>query len=1020
MGVAVGCWLLVLVGVRAAEREWLVRTWQTENGLPDVNVTALAQTPEGYLWVGTPKGLARFDGVRFKVFDSRQLPERADGAVSGLYADRRGVLWIVTGAGHLLRYEGGHFAMVRRGNGVAQVSAGGFIRGGTDESSFASQWMWGRSPKLVEDEGGGMWVLMADGTLLRCRDGVTNQFTATDGLPPGELGGLCGDDAGRVWLVAGNKLYDWRGGKWVGTENAEPLGGRLPQLTAARTGGIWVAAPRGSWIKAGGSIRRFEGGQWRESLDRPPMTPDSLRSQVTNLLEDRAGGMWLGLLWNGIWHSEAGQPWQRQQNDGPLAQCVITCLYEDQQGVVWVGTVGEGLYCISPRPVTMLRLPEPAHENIITTSCACRDGSIWVGTDGAGAFRFADGKFEAFGSAQGLDEHHVCSIFEDRHGELWLGTWGGLFHYEKGGFKHVTGPPGLDESVLALFEDHAGRLWAGTPRGLMCRQDGQWSAHPLVAGDAGLDIRSLAEEPNGDLWVGTIGEGLFRVRNDQVVQFRNRGGFASENARALYCDPDGVLWIGTYGEGLYIYQNGRFSAFTSADGLPCDAIHSIFPDASNNLWLSSDNGIFSCSPAVLKSYQRGRSPALLGVRLTLAEGLGGRACSGSGQPVSCRTADGRFWVPDMRGVAVFDPQAVAVRDVPPRVLVESVAVDGTELAPGPGAEVRVPSNARRFEFHFTSPELVTPRGLCFKYKLEGMDPDWVDANNQRSANYSQLPPGEYRFRVMAGGADGRWHEPDAPPFLLRVVPRWWELRWVQVLAGTALAGAVAGFILLNQRRKHRWRLARVEQDRAMERERSRIARDIHDDLGAGLTQVALLSELARGDLTEPERAKLHLDQVFTVARRLARALDEIVWAINPKNDALEFSFAYICKSAQDFLRTAGISCRLDLPEMLPAASLSSSQRHQLYLAVQESLNNIIKHADATEVRLWFHADLTELLLEINDNGSGFVPPPADRPASRHGLEGMAARMDTVGGTLEVRSQPGEGTTIRLCLPLRRA
>jgi ligand-binding sensor domain-containing protein/signal transduction histidine kinase len=1001
----------------SAEPEWLVRTWRLEDGLPDVKITAIQQTPDGYLWVGTPKGLARFDGAQFKIFDSQRVPALADDRISALLTDRRGVLWIACESGRLLCYEAGRFQLLNRDAVADLMPATGFVGTGKGQSSPTTRWMWGRTIGLVEDETGAVWAATDKG-LLRCQGTRLTRYTSTNGLPAAELGGMCADSAGQLWLAAGNALACWRGGQWVGPENIRLAAGPLARLATARRGGIWTAEPRGSWAEGGGLVRRLDAGQWREQLDPTPWTPNSLRSQVTTLLEDHAGRVWIGLLWNGIFFAEPGRPWRRLQSDGPLSQCIISCLYEDRHGALWVGTVGESLHCISQRPVTMLKLPAPAQENIVNASCATRDGSIWFGTDGAGAFRSRNGRFESFGREQGLSDPHVCSIFEDSQTNFWFGGWGGLFQFEQGRFTRVEGPPELRMPVLTLFEDHAGRLWAGTPHGLVCRRKGEWSVRPLVEADAYLDIRSLAEDAAGNLWVGTIGEGLFRVRESQVTQFRNSKGFTSQNARALYCDPAGVLWIGTYGEGLFRFQDGQFTACTTADGLPCDNLLSLFPDDAGNLWMSSDNGIFACSRAVLQAYQPGSSPALLCVRLTLAEGLGSLPCSGGGQPVASRTADGRFCFPDMRGLAVFDPRVVAVQQPPPSVLVESVIADGTELAPAPGGELRTRSSVRRFEFHYTVPDLAAPQALRFRYKLEGMDPDWVDAKNQRTVFYSQLPPGEYQFRVMAGGADGQWHEAPAP-LSLHVVPRIWELRWVQALAGMLFVGSVAASILVTERRRLRRRhqrlIAQLEQDHALEAERARIARDIHDDLGARATKISMLAEMARDESAGPDEPQGRWQDILTTSQEMIQAMDETVWAVSPSKDTLASLAEYILHYAEEFLRHTDLRRHLRMPESLPNIPLTAERRHNVFMAVKEALHNVLKHAAASEVRIELSLADGVFRVLIADNGRGFTP--AQDRGGGDGLANMRQRLEQLGGVCQVQSSPGQGTTVTLELRL---
>jgi len=1001
--------VLLALSVRAAAApvenpEWLLRDWMPEDGLPDARVNAIQQTTDGFLWVGTRKGLARFDGIQFKKIEPRLMPGSEGDPVSALLEDRRSALWIATGAGRLYRYQAGRFLTVE-----ADAHTGP-----TEETT------------LAEDKDGGIWLLRADGDVLCYHLGTVLHQTTTNGLPPGKIGGLCADDAGRVWLVAGDALYQWSGDKWIASESA----GRLnPQRThlmaAARAGGVWAGSPAGSPANGGKIVRRFDRGDWHEQLEATPWTPNSMRSEVTTMLEDHAGRVWVGMLWNGIWSSTAEGAWQPLQHEGPLLECQITCLHEDRQGAIWVGTDREGLHCVSRRPVTTLKLPDESRDNIITTSCASRDGSIWLGTDGASAFRYRNGIFEPFGSGQGLGNPHVNSVFEDSHGTLWFGTWGGLYQFTDGGFTKATGLANPATTVLAIFEDHAGRIWAGTAGGLICRENGQWSEHPLLPSGPPPDIRALAEDSNGNLWVGTNNQGLFRLKEGRITQFMQGSGFPSKDADVLYCDAEGGVWIGTINHGVVWFQHDRFTSFTMENGLPCDTIGSISPDGLGNLWMGSDNGIFACPLAALKSYRPGISPDLLCLHLGLPEGLGSRACSGGGQPKVSRSNDGRFWFPNMRGLAVFDPRALKT-DAPPRVLIDSVAVDGTESTPA--TDMQASSSSRRLEFHYTAPSLLTPQALRFRYKLEGMDTDWVDAKNQRVASYSQLPPGAYRFRAMAGSSDGQWHEA-AAPLLLEIIPHFWERRWVQLLACILLVCAITGTILLNQRRKHRQRLARVEHARAMEQERQRIAANIHDDLGASLTRITLLSDLTR------ERAMAggigaEMEQIHTTSRNLTRSMDEVVWAIAPEHDTLESLVNYLGKVAQDLLSSAHVRCRLEIPALLPEFELSGHVRHNLLLAAKEALHNVVKHAAASEARVQASIESGWFNLVISDNGCGFsiedpvarhrFPTADGRISGGRGLGSMVARLRESGGRCELSSHPGQGTEVRLSVPLDAA
>jgi signal transduction histidine kinase len=371
----------------------------------------------------------------------------------------------------------------------------------------------------------------------------------------------------------------------------------------------------------------------------------------------------------------------------------------------------------------------------------------------------------------------------------------------------------------------------------------------------------------------------------------------------------------------------------------------------------------------------------------------------------------------MRGLAVFDPVKLRPEARQRTVIVEAVVADGVELTSEPGRDLRVPSTARRFEFYYTAPDLSSAPSLRFRHRLEGMDQDWVEPGAERVAIYSQLPPGPYLFRTMVGGPEGRWYENRAP-LPLYIVPRWWELRWLQVSSGIALAAGAAGLLVLSERRKLRRRLQLLELQQALEGERRRIARDLHDDLGSRLTEIVLLGELAKRGEQSPGVLQAQLSGLTRKVRELVTAMQEVVWTINPKNDSLGSLATYLGDHTERFLGSAQLSCRLDVAETLPDLPLTANLRHNLLLAFKEALNNAVRHAGATKVRLRIWLADSRLNVAVEDNGCGFDPGKAARQGN--GLPNMRNRMDSLGGDMAINSERGKGTTVTFVVPVEAA
>jgi signal transduction histidine kinase len=415
-----------------------------------------------------------------------------------------------------------------------------------------------------------------------------------------------------------------------------------------------------------------------------------------------------------------------------------------------------------------------------------------------------------------------------------------------------------------------------------------------------------------------------------------------------------------------------------------------------------------------------------------SDGLPTLECSTGHQPACWKARDGRLWFATVKGAVVVNPSEVPVNTLPPHTLVEEMRVDAKPWASPLSAEPRVPAGKHYVEFQFTAPSLVAPEKVRFRWRLKGMQSDWVGPSSQRTVNYNFLPPGRYTFQVQACNDDNVWDEVGAE-VAFAVLPHVWQTLWFRTVApatGILLMGGT-GFWLL--RRRHRLQLERVqhakalEEERArvaetllahqqeMERERTRIARDLHDDLGASLTHLSWLSEAAaRGKATAPENRTL-LEQVAERSRAMVRKINEIVWALNPKNDSLEHLATYLCHSAEQFFHNHPTRCRLDVQEPLPSCPLASDVRHNIFLITREALHNVAKHASASEVWLRIRVENHEALLTIEDDGRGFT---ASEPQRGNGLENMRRRAESMAARFELRSAPGSGTMIQIRLPLQ--
>lgn len=960
-----------------AESEFVLRNWDVRDGLPAGRVTCIQRTADGYLWVGTPAGLARFDGLRFRTFQTDNPPAPGTNAVHCLLTDRAGDLWIGTAAG-LLRLKRGDF------------DAGN------------STWLWSNTPisALLEDAAGAVWAASPGQDLLRTRGQSTERIEFP--LTLKEEDRLLLDASNRVCVFSGGAIWVRQEESWT-RELAPPPGfPEFEAVSAHREGGFWVAISRGLLHLTNAA-----------SLPEPRRLPDEIeapRARVNEMIEDRTGRVWAATFGGGIFCFDSQTGWQRVTPRRSRPPGAVMALYEDPEGIIWAGTANRGLYQLKPRQATAWSLPIAAHEGIPHTVCVAHDGSVWVGTDGAGVFRFGNGVTTRYGRAQGLEQLSVAAILEDRRTNLWVGTPRGLYRFERGFMHAVTNDVVGRRAVSALFEDREGTLWIGLAGVLVRMHGGQFRAFELPTRYRPFEIRAIAQNNAGTIYIGTRGGGVFRLTKGQLVRLN---GIQRTAVISLYIDAEHALWLGTLNRGLSRVKGEDITHWTTEDGLPDNTIYAMLEDDAHTLWMSSNEGVFGFSREVLTNYAQKKGPPLLAHHLAFENGVADLACLGSGQPSATRSSDGRFWFPTTRGVVSFDPARLPREHAPLTVILEEVWVDGVVHSAAGLTSLRVPSAARRIEFRYTSPDMISPERLRFRHRLEGLESDWVDAGTQRIAHYGQLAPGHYEFRVMAGVQDV-W-QPAAQSFRLDVVPRLWERTGFQlalILGGLVVVGLTVRTV---ERSRARRRLARLETQHAMERERTRIAKDLHDDLGTGITEIMLLGELAGREDTPAHEQRGHIHAITEKSRQLAVAMDETVWTVNPKNDSLPNLASYLADFAREFFSASPVRCRVALADNLPPVTLSASQRHNLFLAAKEALNNVARHSGAGEVWLRLRHERGLLEIVIEDNGRGFGPA---HPAIRgNGLSNIGARLEALGGRAEIESHPGRGTTVRLVVPI---
>ena len=974
--------------------DYRIDVWQTSDGLPGNTITALQQTEDGYLWIGTLNGLVRFDGIRFKSFGEASPLSKI--RVLALLASRDGTLWIGTEGSGVVRRKEGVLRQFGRKDGLPSeiVTA------------------------LAEDRSGRIWIGTPAG-LVRCSEDRVEQpdhVSSESGFP---ISAVVVDREDALWVISQGRLLVSREAKPLTKPPADDPSAFSTVLTAevGRSGPLWFGGANG-YI---GAVSNDTVRVFREQ-------PGQLLEAAWALCESRNRDLWVGTANGGLRRLRNGTFSSVTTQQG-LSDNSVRCLLEDREGNLWVGTVGGGLNRVKPLKVMPFTTRDGLAHNVVMSLAEDAEGTLWVGSNCGGLSTRRNGTFAPFYANYLLDNECIWTLLPGADGSLWAGTWGGgLFHIRGRDVRNFpVARPGNDEPVIALAEDGAGGLWLGTMQGgLKSFRDGKVQPAPAGTPEFHHPVTTIIQEPGGPLWVGTSGGGLHSLEKGQRSVLTRNEGLPSDVIRTLHRDGEGALWVGT-GGGLALVSKGRVTAFTRAQGLPDEVISQILEDDLGFLWFGCNQGIFRVPRLELLKVAQGAATSVHPIGYGRAEGMESLECTGGFHPAGLKTRDGQLWFSTTKGLVQVDPARISLNVSPPPVTVEEILGDGVPVY-SDGEESNAASIAatapflklkpgvQRMEFRFSSLSLAAPERNRFRYRLQGMERDWVEAGPQRVVAYPGLPPGRYEFQVKASNNDGVWNETGAA-VRFQILPHIHQKWWARALALAALLVGVGWLARRIALHRLAVKMYRLREEHAVEQERTRIAQDIHDELGATLTRIALLTEVGLKHQEKPAEVTAALGKISSTAREAAQAMDAIVWAVNPRNDSLDHFANYVSQYAEEFLRPSSIRCRLDIPVDLPERQLSTESRHQLFLSVKEALNNVVRHSGATEVWIRVSVKDGELKITVADNGRGIAADP--NPAGSHtGLGNIRRRVENLGGTLEIFSDVQSGTELRIRLQMK--
>lgn len=959
--------ILLLLAPIAVRPQYQIESWTTDNGLPQNTVRSILQTPDGYLWMTTLDGLARFDGVRFTIYNKLNTENFGANRLSQLTQSPDGDLWISGESDFVIRRRAGKFEtyalttgseringirnLVLDSQGVPVVSSQAGIFRWNGEKFIAytpvagevkdGYIMWGKS--------GAFWYTIKN-VLYRLKDNRISSFELPGGEIKGQIVKIFEDSRGRLWCGTYEGLFVVENDelKWYTTADGLPGDDNKP-VAEDRDGNIWVVTPNGA----------------------VSIAPDGKINVVTN-----AQG---------------------------LSESFTATVFQDREGSIWIGTFRKGLNRLTLRTIQFYSTKDGLASPVVRPIYQMMNGDILLGGDDLTLWH--DGVFSRFN----IEKDGVTAIGEDAGGRLWLGGWNDVFSLENGKRRGWLKSFTEKTTVTAIHQQRGGPLWLATDSGLYILQNDVMRRMTTADGLVSNDVRVILESPKGSLWFGTYG-GVSKFKDGRFVSYTTADGLANDQVRSLYEDSDGTLWIGSYDGGLTRLKDEKFTRYTSKDGLFNDGVFQILEDAAGNFWMSSNRGIYRVAKQQLNDFADGKINRIHSIAYGKVDGLLETECNGGQQPAGIKASDGRLWFPTQNGVAVIDPEKIKVNPIPPPVEIETAAVDNKAV--GVNETINIAPGENNLQINYTGLSFIKPEFVNFRYRLEGLDKDWVEAGGRRTAYYSYLPPGDYTFQVIAANSDGVWNT-EGRHLKIRVVPPFYRTWWFLILSlGIIFGGVYFGY---------RQRIDRLEANRrvqesfsrellsSQESERQRIAAELHDGLGQSLLVIknrALLGTMSPDDKTE---AQEQFEEISRASSQAIEEVREIAYNLRPYHlDRLGLT-----QSIKAMLDALNDSTKIEFAyDIMPLENIFAKDEEVIvYRIVQECVNNIVKHSEATEASIVIYQSHNGLTMTIEDNGRGFVPYQSNQTRGGFGLIGLEERVKILGGAMQIRSEPDGGTTI---------
>ncbi|MEW6193985.1 MAG: two-component regulator propeller domain-containing protein [Bacteroidota bacterium] len=957
------------------------QSWTIEDELPTNDVNSIVKNKDGFYYIGTSNGFVRFDGSEFKVYNTKNTKAIKANVTRNLFIDSRNKVWFSNGGAGIVVYDGIKFTRISEDEGLSL----------NHPSSFA------------EDDKGRIYIGTIGGGLNIFDNGKISIFNKNEGLLPSVINTILIDSKNTLWV-----------------------GGHDSDLFTIKNG----------------KVEKF------------PNSTNRKFSRVIKLFEDSRGIIWVGTD-NGVFIIK-DENFISDNIFSILNNSSVNHITEDANKNIWFVST-KGIFIYDRRKLIRLNIDPLLNSNLISKVLINDDG-IWICNPGAGLVRLTLNKIRVISKEHGLPDKEVRTIYQDNDNKIWIGTNKGIIQYNEKSGSVVPIPSKTPTLVPYAWASNAkGEIFIGT------RNSGVWKySNGTIKNIADKKIlganfiRSLYYNDDKTLWIGTNGAGVVLYKEGKLKFIDKSNGLKSVFVACIVKNKDGNFWIGTSGGGISLVDNNGtvLKSYTEKDGLPSNIISSIYEDEKGTVWVSSgvfglsrlkdgkifniqendgiysnsikkmiyDNkgkfwcttefGLFSVEKSVLENYADGHRPKVVFNLYGKKDGMKSDNFLGLSNNAASISNTGLLYFPSTDGVVIIDPKKLVGDDKQPKVYIDEVFVnhdyrskDDINILP-PGIE--------NIQFNYGGISVDYAKNLSYKYILEGFEKKFVDAGSRRQAFYTHLPHGSYKFRVFAISPNGARSENEAA-ISFKIEPYMWQTYWFRIGLILSLVAGSALTVRTIYKRKYKRRMEILENESMLNKERMRISKDMHDELGASLTKISLMTELAARNILSTEILKKDLKKISDTSREVAVTMDEIVWAVNPNNDKLDRMIGYILQYIEDLISNTSIILKSDIVRNLPEIIISAEARHNVFLVVKEAFNNIIKHSEATHVNLTIDFNDSVLSIKIRDNGKGIDLSSVD--IFSNGLSNMKKRIDDIKGTIILNCAPGEGTEIIIRLTL---